>query len=41
MISDLSSSDLLIKVRQFKVAVLLIDLVHSDEVTDYAIKLNE
>lgn len=41
MISDLSSPDLLIKVRQFKVATLLIDLVHQDEVTDYGIKLNE
>ena len=41
MISDLSSPDLLIKVRQFKVAVMLVDLVHQDEVIDYANKLNE
>jgi len=38
MISDLSSPDLLIKVRQFKVATLLLDLVHQDEVTDYGHK---
>jgi hypothetical protein len=41
MISDLSSADLLIKVRQFKFAELLIDLVHQDEVTHYATKLGE
>ena len=36
MVSDLSSADLLVKIRQFKFALLLIDLINEKEVASFA-----